>query len=250
MHVWFFIISFSSFNFLLGKSHALLGSGLTVWPGTEMPCMCHTVHVPKGVQACPAPAAGLPVWLIWRPSALRVCPRHYQLLVWWEQGLRGPPEACGAFGICCWLRSWGFLPFFRSSASPFRLPCLVFALATFFNKLSPSEKVFVIIMGSRIQFPRLSEKYSHHESSSVSGYGAGMLSDTVFCITSVVFQCVISNSILVLHCIVYAHNILHLLETLSETCTKSSYWCASVCRFRGRGVYLCSGFIPFRMLSA
>ena len=40
-----------------------------------------------------------------------------------------------------------------------------------------------------------------------------MLCDVVFRITSVMFQCVLSNSILLLHWIIYVRNLLHLLET-------------------------------------
>lgn len=50
----------SSFNFLLGKSRTLLGSGLTLWPGTEVPRVPHTGPVPEGLRACPALAADLP----------------------------------------------------------------------------------------------------------------------------------------------------------------------------------------------
>ena len=121
---WFFFISFfsssSSFNFLLGKSHAFLGSGLTVWPGTEVPRVLHTIHMPKGVRACSMPAADLPVCGSSASPALwgSVPGAVDYLLVWWERGLHGPPEASGACGIHRSLCSWGFLPFFCFSASP------------------------------------------------------------------------------------------------------------------------------------
>lgn len=137
----------------------LLGSGLTLWPRTEMPRVPHTVPVPKGLRACPAPAADLPACGSPASPALSgsVPGGIDYLRVWWERGLRGPPEASGACGIHRSLCSWGFLPFFWFSASLFGLPCSVFALATYFNKLSSAEKVFVVTTGSRKQFLCVSE---------------------------------------------------------------------------------------------
>lgn len=122
-----------------------------------MPRMVHAVRMPKGVSSVLAAdllvcssSADPELW----GAVLGIVD---YLLVWWEWGLHGPPEVSGACGIHCSLYSWGFLPFLRFSASLFDLPCPVFALSTYFHKLSPTEKRFVIIGGSRKQFPCLWE---------------------------------------------------------------------------------------------
>lgn len=138
-----------------------LGSPCGLGPRSPVCAVPHTRQRERECVPCWLPTS-LRVACVWppcvcgQPSSLRLYPGHCQFLVWRESGLHGLPEASGAFGICRSLCSWGFLPFFRS-ASLFGSPCPVFALATFFNKLSLTKKVFVIIMASRKQFPCLSE---------------------------------------------------------------------------------------------
>lgn len=174
--VWFFIVSF--FFLLLSTSYQAnpvlfsgLGSPCGLGPRSPVWAALHIHRREHGRVPCRLPTS--------------LCVAH-----WTAQGFGGlsqalsVPDVVGAGFVwtswgrwCLWhlsliLCSWGFLPFFHSG-SLFGSLCPVFALATFFNKPSPTEKLFVIIMGSRKQFPCLSENTAWKVM--VSGYGAGML---------------------------------------------------------------------------